>query len=473
MIAMMLRDVAEAMGAELIGHGDHEFVTVRRVTTDSRSVQPGDIFFAIRGERFDGHAFMSQAVERGAVACVADRAGADDGARVAVTVKAPVLVVEDTITALCDLAAYYRREHIPVGMTIVAVTGSNGKTTTKEMLDQVLSRSLPGRASFKSYNNNIGVPLTLLSAEADDRYLIVEVGSNSPGEIEMLAEIVAPHVAVITSIGEAHLEGLGDLESVAAEKTSLLDHVLDGGLAVVNIDQPEIRPFLEKYPRLRIFTVGRSPYAQLSVANASSSIEKTTFELEGRFQIELPMPGTHHATNAAATFAVARWFGVAVEQIIEALRSFIPLEGRTHRIEAGGVTVIDDAYNANPSSVLAAIDALTGGTSSRKVFVLGDMLELGGEASECHDRVVRAAMAAGVDVLVAVGLQTIKAAAHLSPHLGRAMVVSCVDTDTAVDLVDDVVSAGDTVWVKGSRAMHLDRVVLRLSRRVSKPVAVV
>jgi len=468
MIAMMLGEVAQATGGELVGSGQAELTSIRRVTTDSRDVRPGDLFFAIRGDRFDGHAFMAQAIEGGAVACVADRAGAGSSK----VTKAPLLVVEDTIAALGDLAAYYRREHIPVGMTIVAVTGSNGKTTTKEMLDQVLGRSLPGRASIKSYNNHIGVPLTLLSAESEDRYLIVEVGSNAPGEIEALAQIVAPHVAVITSVGEAHLEGLGDLKAVAAEKTSLLDHVLDGGLAVVNIDRSEVRPFLEKYPRLRIFTVGRSPYAQLSVANAMSSIEKTTFELEGRFRIELPMPGTHHATNAASTFAVARWFGVEVGQIVEALRKFCPPAGRTHRLEAGGVTVIDDAYNANPSSVLAAIDALTGGTKSRKVFVLGDMLELGGEASECHDRVVRAAMSAGVDVLIAVGNQTLRAATHLTANWGRAMVVSCMDTDTAVDLVDDVVSPGDTVWVKGSRAMRLDRVVSKLSRRTLRPIAV-
>jgi UDP-N-acetylmuramoyl-tripeptide--D-alanyl-D-alanine ligase len=473
MIAMKLSEIACAMGADLVGGSVHESIIVRRITTDSRNLQPGDLFVAIRGDRFDGHAYMSQAETGGAVACVSDSAGLRHAASIGQTVQGPVLVVEDTITALGDLAAHYRRKHIPVGMTIVAVTGSNGKTTTKEMLDHVLGGSLCGRASIKSYNNHIGVPLTLLSAEADDRYLIVEVGSNSPGEIEMLTEIVAPHVAVITSIGEAHLEGLGDLQSVAAEKTSIMDHVLEGGLAVVNVDRPEIRPFLEKYPTLRIFTVGQSPYAQLSVANASSSIEKTTFELEGRFQIELPMPGTHHATNAAAAFAVARWFGVAVEDIVSSLSTFSPPEGRTHRIEAGGVTVIDDAYNANPSSVLAAIDALTGGTTSRKVFVLGDMLELGGEASECHDRVVRAAMAAGVDVLVAVGKRTLKAATHLSPNIGRAMVVSCVDTDTAVELVDDIVTSGDTVWVKGSRAMQLDRVVSRLSRRISKPVSVV
>jgi len=474
MIPMSLSDIARAIGAEtsiLDNPFPQEGVVkdIRRVTTDSRDVRPGDLFFALRGERFDGHRFVGEASAKGALACVCAC-----GATPAVDTGPPVplLWVENTVAALGRLAAHYRRSVMSVGTVVVAVTGSNGKTTTKCMIDHVLGGSLRGRASPKSFNNHIGVPLTLLSADADDRYLVVEVGTSAPGEIASLAAMASPDAAVITSIGEAHLQGLGSLEDVAAEKASLLQHVRPGGFAVVNIDQPEIRPQLAHTTGLRVVTVGTDVNARLRVADRRSSIDHTTFTLDGRFTVELPMPGAHHAMNAAAAFAVARWLGIACEQIIERLRTFVPPEGRTRRFEIGDLTLIDDAYNANPASVVAAIEALCSAGSARRVLVLGDMLELGGGSGSYHVRMVKAAVEAGIEVLIAVGPMTAAAARSLDKSAPGTQVYPCDNAQAACAILDVVLAPGDTVWVKASRGMRLDRVVGHLQARSGVQAAV-
>ena len=482
MIPMTLGNVAAALGA--VCHPSISQTVIHRVTTDSRDVQSGDLFFALRGPRFDGHQFTAQALAKGAVACVCDRrldAAIESG---------PLLSVDDTLAALGRLAKHYRHAVLPVSAVVIAVTGSNGKTTTKCMIDHILSGEFKGRASPKSFNNAIGVPLTLLSADADDRYLVVEIGSNSPGEVAALAAMASPNVAVITSIGEAHLEGLGDLHTVAAEKTSLLRFVRPAGFAVVNVDRPEILPYLAtmsgtvgtKATRLqnqdtdawrccansgtRLLTFGVEQSAKLCVTRRRANLYGTAFELEGRHQIELPMPGAHHATNAAAAFAVARWFGVAPERIVERLRSFRPPQGRTELVEVGGVKLVDDAYNANPASVRAAVEALCAAENGRRVLVLGDMLELGVDSAASHGRVVRAALEAGIEVLIAVGPATIAAARAHAPDRNGTEVYCCADVLSTNVLLDGLVVAGDTVWIKGSRGMQLDGVVRHLRGRL-------
>ncbi|MEK7757071.1 MAG: Mur ligase family protein, partial [Planctomycetota bacterium] len=281
----------------------------------------------------------------------------------------------------------------------------------------------------------------------------------------------SPNVAVITSIGEAHLEGLGDLHAVAAEKTSLLRSVRPAGFAVVNVDRPEILPYLAAAGRTRLLTFGVDQSAKLCVTPRRADLFGTAFELEGRYHVELPMPGAHHATNAAAAFAVARWFGVAPERIVERLRSFRPPQGRTELEEVGGVKLVDDAYNANPASVRAAVEALCAAENGRRVFVLGDMLELGVDSAASHGRVIRAALEAGIEVLVAVGPATVEAArAHALDRKGTE-VHCCADALSANVLLDGLVVAGDTVWIKGSRGMQLDGVVRHLrGRLLSRPI---
>jgi UDP-N-acetylmuramoyl-tripeptide--D-alanyl-D-alanine ligase len=462
MIPMALEDVAAAVGA---AHTPPEgAVQVRRVTTDSRDVKPGDLFVAIRGERFDAHDFIGNAAAGGAVACIcaADWLEAHGSTR-----GIPCLAVADTVVALGRLAAYYRRRVMRVSTVVVAVTGTNGKTTTKGMIDHVLSGSFSGRAAPGSYNNHIGVPLTLLSAGANDRYLVVEIGTNSPGEVAALAALASPDAAVVTSISEAHLQGLGGIDGVAAEKVSLLRYVRPNGLCVVNIDRPEVGPHLIGASRARLMTVGTNPAARLCVADARGDIRHTTFVLDGRYRVELPMPGMHHATNAAAAFAIGRWFGVAPEEIIERFRSFAPPDGRTRRIELAGVTVVDDTYNANPASMAAAVATLRRGAPGRRVLVMGDMLELGPDSASYHRETVRGVFEAAIDVLVTVGALTGEAARSVDDRCGTTRALCCADTTAACALLASTVQPGDTVWIKGSRAMAMDRIVRDLSTRLS------
>ncbi len=459
MIPLNLKAVAQAVG--LATDPSWSSVTVRRVCTDSREVTVGDLFVALRGPRFDGHAFIDEAFAKGAVACVADQRSMGEPP------AGPVLRVEDTLAALGRLAFYYRSEILPIGTVVIAVTGSNGKTTTKCMIDHVLGASFPGRASPKSFNNAIGVPLTLLAVDAADRYVVAEIGTNAPGEIATLAAMASPNVGVITSIGEAHLEGLGDIHAVAAEKASLLKFIRFSGFAMVNVDRPEILPHIAAAGRTRIVTFGLDPTARLRVTRRRADLSGTTFELEGRYRVELPMPGPHHATNAAATFAVARWFGVPPETIIDRLRSFTPPEGRTRRFESGGVTIVDDAYNANPSSVAAAIETLRTAGCDRRVFVLGDMLELGTDSSGAHRRVLREALRAGIEKIVAVGPMTSRAVGELNGECDPGAVCAFPDADAASTALEELIQPGDTVWIKASRGMQLDRLVRHLRDRLA------
>jgi len=470
MIPMSLADVMSAVGA--VCEPSCDAPLVKRVVTDSRQIQPGDLFVAIRGEHVDGHDFIPQAAAAGAVASLCNRTGVRVLNSSGPTCQMPCLVVEDTIQALGQLAAHYRRRVMRVATVVVAVTGTNGKTTTKSMIDHVLREFFPGKAAPKSFNNQIGVPLTLLSADAEDRYLIVEIGTNSPGEVAYLADIAAPNAGVITSIGEAHLQGLGGVAGVAAEKASLLKYVDPYGLAVVNVDRSEIRPHLSTATCARVLTFGATVDAQLSVAGATGDIHGISFELDGRFRVELPIPGLHHATNAAATFAISRWFGVAPEGIIERLRSYVPLDGRTRTLQSGGVTLVDDSYNANPASMAAAIDTLRRGVSGRRILVMGDMLELGPESAAYHERAVKHVMDAGIEVLIAVGAATSQAVRTLCAEQHGPHCVCAEEPEGASDKLMALIGRGDTVWIKGSRAMQLDRVVRRWQNESAAQAAV-
>ncbi|MFQ5495527.1 MAG: Mur ligase family protein, partial [Phycisphaerae bacterium] len=301
--------------------------------------------------------------------------------------------------------------------------------------------------------------------------LAVEIGTNAPGEVAALAKMTAPHAVVITSIGEGHLEGLGRIEDVAEEKASLLKHVRSDGLAVVQIDRPEINPFLKLAPA-RTITVGSSPGARLCVCDVVGDMHGIAFTLDGRFRVALSMPGLHHATNAAAAFAVARWFGLDPQRILRRLRSFVPPEGRTRVHDLGPVTLIDDAYNANPPGMLAAITALGRGATGRRILVMGDMLELGHAAPDLHRDVVRAVAASGIEVFVPVGPATVLAAREALGGSADVMIEPCDDASQACERLRTLVKPHDTIWIKGSRAMGLDAVVCDLREGLGSGAAV-
>ncbi|GIK15490.1 MAG: UDP-N-acetylmuramoyl-tripeptide--D-alanyl-D-alanine ligase [Planctomycetota bacterium] len=488
-----IADIAAAAGGAWTGP---QGVVIRGIATDSRAVRSGDLFVAIVGQRLDGHHFLADALRAGAAACLVERECAEGACA---GLRDRMIVVDDTIAALGRLGGWYRRTALTARTTVIGVTGSNGKTTTKLMIDHVLAGELAGRASERSFNNAIGVPLTLLSAEATDDYLVVEIGTSAPGEIDALSRMAQPDVAVITSIGAAHLAGLGDVASVAAEKASILRHVRRGGLAAVNIDAAEILPHLPGIPapgrhrdrvrgevaafpgatvgrggllreegdsNYRLCTVGRNPQADLFVTCIEGDLDGTSFVLDGDTAVRLRLPGAHHATNAALAYAVARWMGLTSQTVGERLYEFVPPSGRTRRVDFGDVTLIDDAYNANPSSMRAALDILSSVRGRRRVFVMGEMKELGSAAVEWHRKIGEAAARAGVDLFIAAGAHA-HAAAQAAASAGVSEIVLCDDAGHAADLIVSRVGQDDVILVKGSRAAGLEVVVQRLESALS------
>jgi len=394
---------------------------------------------------------VDQAFEQRAIAAIVEN-GAVDGDR-------PLIHVGDTIEALGRLAAYHRAQ---TSTAVIAVTGSNGKTTTKCMIDHVLSQRLTGRAAPSSFNNAIGVPLTLLSVEHGDAYVVVEVGSNARGEVAALAEMASPNVGVVTSIGEAHLAGLDDRSGVAVEKMSLLSHVVRGGMAVVNTDCEEIAGIAKRGVGCNVVSFGTSDAADVRVGDVVGDVEATRFTINGRYEVELPVPGRHNALNAAAAFAVCRRLSLEPEEIVEALATFRPPPMRLDVTRLGRMTVIDDSYNANPSSMAAAVDVLGGVESGRRVLVAGDMLELGSQSKALHEQTGRRIGNSHVDFLVAVGEhgdELITGARAENPEI---QTIRYQDVSQACRDLPKRLTEFDTVLIKGSRRLGLDRLARRI-----------
>lgn len=441
-----LAEIAAAIGASAEGRALG--MTISGVSTDTRTLSPGDLYVALSGPRFDGHDFVREAAARGARACIV-RSGFDAFA------PAPLLRVSDTTVALGRMAAWYRS-----GMraTVIAVTGSNGKTTTKNMLAHVLGSRHRVRASRKSFNNQIGVPLTLLECAADDAYLVVEIGSNAPGEVAALAEIASPDVGVVTSVGKAHLAGFGSVEGVFAEKMSLFDHVRTGGSAFVHASVVAGLGMLPRAGELRWVTFGEHPDADVRVAKIEGDLECTRATIEDGLHLSLRVPGAHNAVNASGVFAVCRHLGMSAADILAALGTFEMPELRMRVLRFGGVTVIDDCYNANPSSMSAALDVLGRADGSRRVLVAGGMAELGSESIRLHRAVGRQASRVGVGLVVAVG----ESAREIASAHAKANAVLCDDVGDALDRLPGILKEGDVVLIKGSRSAGLEALAGRI-----------
>lgn len=432
-----LEDLVHATRGRLIGRAP--VTALLGVTTDSRRVSPGDVFVAIRGERYDGHRFASAARAAGAAIVVVE---AD-----AATVE-PRIEVPDTLVALRDLAAHRRDE---LDLPTVAITGSTGKTSTKDLLAAALRDAW---ASPRSYNNEVGVPLTVLSCPDDARHLVVEVGSRGEGHIEWLLPAVRPHVAVITNLGLVHLETFGSEARLADAKWELARGVEPSGTVVVPVDEPRLR----RPHQGRRLTFGTSAPADVVASEVEVDGEaRPTFTLEAegsRVRLRLRMAGRHQVENAAAAAAAALAVGVSLE---DAAAGMAEAEGSPWRMEVrrGRFTVVNDAYNANPRSVAAALEQVAD-LGGRSLAVLGRMAELGPVSFEEHRRIGELARRLGYALVVVVG-----AAEGLAEGAGGAAVV-VDDVDAAVETVLGAVRAGDSVLVKASRAVGLEVVAERL-----------
>ena len=457
------------------------------VGIDSRTVERGQVFIAIKGDRLDGHDFLIDAAAAGAsVLVVHDEARfAAAAARLPQTLH--VLLVPDTRKALGRLGAAYRRTLERT--KVIAVCGSNGKTTTTRLIHAALGTKLRGTCPKKSFNNDIGVPLTILSAKTSDQYLICEVGSNAPGEIAALGAIVEPDIAVVTSIGREHLQGFGDLAGVAREEASILKSVRPGGAAIITADAPELRAFAQG--GANVLTFGRAADADVrltefehvcagSRADAgdgrhedAGEPDAVRFAINGRGEFVVPLLGEHNALNALAAVAVARRMGQHDEDIAAGLASATGPEMRFQRLILGGVRIVNDAYNANPESTLAALRtfAALSASAARRVVVLGDMLELGPASAAAHAEIGRAVVDLGcIDLLATVG----PAAGEAGKLVARAWadsgarVVAVPGADEAgAAKIASLFRPGDAVLLKGSRGMALERIVRAWQARLA------
>ncbi len=462
MIKLTLSEIVEAVKGRTVETVPP--LSANAVSTDSREVASGDVFFALSGDRFDGHEFVTQAAEGGALAAVVAQARVPEVAAslaaLGIAGAGPVLIgVDDVLAALGRLAHYHRRL---LSLSVIAVAGSNGKTTTKSMVDHILGERFTGRASPRSFNNAIGVPLTLLSAAASDDYLVVEIGTNAPGEVAALAELARPTLAVITSIAEEHLEGLGDLGGVAAEECSVLGW-LESGFAAVNVEWAGIQAHLPA-EGLTLTTFGTCEDADLRVSDVVYEPPWLMFRLNGRFEYRLPMPGAHNALNAAGAVAVGRRLGLDHDEIAARLATYAPPALRCELQRFGDLTVLNDAYNANPQSMRAALEMLVQHPSAgRRIAVLGEMRELGPRSAELHAQVAEHVRACALDHVVLVGAAGDRMQRVLSARGGPAL-TSFVSVDECVLGLPGLLRAGDVVLLKGSRAVGLERLVTPLRK---------
>ncbi|MDW8309406.1 MAG: UDP-N-acetylmuramoyl-tripeptide--D-alanyl-D-alanine ligase [Verrucomicrobiales bacterium] len=469
--------VVAACEGELV-RGDAR-ARIERVCTDSRKVRPGDLFFALAGERFDGHDFVVEVARQGAAAVVVERgklaglAGALRGGGTAADLfaRCAVIAVDHTRRALGRLAAAYRRDF---SLPVVAVGGSNGKTTTKELIASVLSRRWNTLWSEASFNNDIGVPLTLLRLERAHQAAVLEVGTNHPGELAPLVRMAAPRYGVITNIGREHLEFFGDLAGVAAEQGALAELLPAEGALFLNGDSAWAEPIAAR-SRARVVRVGlgaqndwRARAIRLEARAASGGADGApgfgvVFEVDapdrrfdGEYRVNLL--GRHQALNALLAIAVGAELGLAPEEIRRGLLACGTPKMRLQLFEHRGVRVLDDAYNANADSMIAALETLMElPCEGRRIAVLGEMAELGAQSQAAHAEVGRRAAELGVGQVFAVGKMA-AAIARAAREAGLVRVMEFEDAESATAVLKRFVKPGDVVLVKASRVARLERI---------------
>ena len=443
--ALPVTTIAQACGGQLIGHPLAPTTAITGLAIDSRRIKSGDLFAALPGARADGHDFASVAMDQGAAALLVQRQ---------VEIDCPQIVVDDCQRALADVARLARQ---PYGGVMLGVTGSAGKTTTKNLLHAVLSKAGRTLATEGNLNNELGVPLTLSRLDLATEFAVIEMGAGKPGDIAVLQQMVKPDISVLLTVVPAHIEHYGHLDAIADTKAAILDGLSTEGLAVVNGDLPWADQWRQRAAPAQVITFGfskgvdyRAKHIQLNGFAGSECQIKTP---QGDVVITLALPGRQGIANALATVAVAQSLGISNKAICEGLQSVLPAKGRGQLyIVNDEVQVIDDSYNANPSAVSAAIEVLAT-CSGRRRLVLGSMLELGQDSDLQHRAIGVAAREAGIDDLWVVGELALPAAAGFGPG---ACVFDSVDT---LCEREPQCEGADVVLVKASRGAALDRLV--------------
>lgn len=456
---MKLGDIARVTGGILEAGDAGTVIAPAHISTDTRSLRRGSLFIAITGPRFDGNAFVAEAFRKGACGAVTSRA-----------VSAPpgkaVIRVPDTVKALQDIAAFHRSTfRIPV----IAVTGSNGKTTVKDMIWTVLSEQRTVLRNAGTHNNHIGVPQTLLRLAPCHEACVLELGTNHPGEIRLLGRIARPTMAVMTNIGPSHLAFLGDLAGVFREKRQVLASVIagPGPAAVVNGDDPFLARLARGKRAVRTYGFGRDN--DLAAAITGVRRGRIAFRVNGAAAFEVGLLGEHNVLNALAAIAVGRALGMRDTLIRRALASFRPTKMRLALTAVGGIHVINDAYNSNPLSMDRAIDVVRGFPALSRWIVSGDMLELGPCGEMFHRKIGERIAACGMSGLITFGeLSRHTHAGAADAGMRREALWHCADHDEIAAVLRRVARKGDVVLLKGSRSMRMEEVLMKLKGRAPK-----
>lgn len=428
-----------------------EIECIRGISTDSRKLERDNLFVALKGVSFDGHEFASKAIELGAAAVLS---------QVKLKEDIPYILVKDTMKALHDIAKYYKNKfQIP----FISVTGSSGKTTTKDMVSSVLSEKYCVLKTEGNFNNAIGLPLTIFKLEKKHEIAVLEMGMNSLGEIEVLADIVHPDTGIITNVGTAHIENLGSRENILKAKTEMFTYFGPENKAVINGDNDMLRTLADK--PYQIITYGLEPHNSCRAVDiAEKGEEGTDFTVryQGKTEVySLPLPGIHNVYNALSAVCIGKLYGLSRDEINQGLMNFKPSKMRMEIFQGKyGAKVINDAYNANPDSMLAAIDVLAGmPCSGRRVCILGDMFELGNFSREGHYKVGSFAAQKNIDVVAAVGKQA-KEIINGANLAGRNMRLYCFDSnEEVIKNLDRIIKSDDLILIKGSRGMHMEMIV--------------
>lgn len=452
---LSIAEVVSAVGGTLVSRGADCRIT--GISTDTRSITPGDLFFALQGENSDGHRFLGAAINTGACGAVIS-----DRDAIQADVDISFIIVPDTLVAMGDLAAYYRSMF---DVKLIGITGSVGKTMTREMTASILKQKISVLKNEMNYNNEIGVPLTLFMLERSHRAIVIEMAMRGIGEIRRLAQIAKPSIGIITNIGMTHIERLGTRDAIAQAKTELIEELPADGIAVLNADDDFYLMLRSRFPG-RVISFGLSNDADVTAQDAESDANGFySFRLitpGGGIGVKLPVMGRHSVLNALAASAAAYAIGIDTESMRDGLESFTqPSMRMEFTVTESGYGVLDDCYNASPASVSAALqtlDSLCGYT--RKIAVLGDMLELGDFAEKAHHDIGAALIGNGIDFLVAVGkLSAMTAAGALESGFSVGNIYKCPNSEDAALLLSDLISPGDAVLVKGSRGMKMEKVV--------------
>lgn len=439
--------VAAALAEHAVGKLPRGSSTVSGITTDTRKIAKGNVFVALKGERFDGHDYLRDAVRDGASAVVVSHAPK------LATLDVPVFEVRDTLVALGALARYWRRAW---GKSIIGVAGSNGKTSTKDLIKAALSRSFAIHATTGNLNNRIGVPLSLLSMQPEAGIAVIELGTSLPGEVAILRDIAEPDIALVTSIAEEHLEGLGDLAGVLREEAAVYEGV-EVGIA------PSAQPEIAKAARAkakRVVVAGLDQNAELKPDRWEIGAEGLgAIEIDG-VTIRPPVRGLHNLRNAMLALAVARECGVSYADAAEGIAAMPQPKMRSAWEQVGDVTLINDAYNANPGSTRAAIELLKGtGTGRQRVIVLGTMRELGAASEQCHADIAGLALASGADIVAGIG----EFAPALEKQNQRERVITAPDVDDLWPQLQARLQRNAIILLKASRGVQLERLVPHLT----------